>query len=47
MLLVTGKMLVSVTVDHLGWLRLAERTIELPRLIGITLLIGGCVAIRQ
>jgi transporter family-2 protein len=46
-LLVTGQMLASVTIDHFGWLGLAERPIDLSRLIGIVLLIGGCVLIRR
>ena len=46
-LLVTGQMLASVTFDHFGWLGLIQRPIDLPRLIGITLLIGGCVLIRR
>jgi bacterial/archaeal transporter family-2 protein len=46
-LLVTGQMLASVMFDHFGWLGLAQRSIDLPRLIGIALLIGGCVVIRR
>ena len=46
-LLVTGQMLASVMFDHFGWLGLAQRSIDLPRLIGIALLIGGCVLIRR
>ncbi|HEY2010159.1 MAG TPA: DMT family transporter [Rhizomicrobium sp.] len=46
-LLVTGQMLVSVIFDHFGWLGLAQRSIDLSRLIGVALLIGGCVLIRR
>jgi len=46
-LIVTGQMLASVMCDHFGWLGLAQRSIDLPRLIGIALLIGGCVLIRR
>jgi transporter family-2 protein len=46
-LLVTGQMLASVMFDHFGWLGLAQRSIDLPRLIGIALLIGGCVVMRR
>jgi bacterial/archaeal transporter family-2 protein len=46
-LLVTGQMVASVTFDHFGWLGLAQRPIDLPRLVGIALLIGGCVLIRR
>src|SRR3712207_6833489 len=46
-LLVTGQMLASVTFDHFGWLGLARRPIDVPRLIGVALLIGGVVLIRR
>ena len=46
-LLVTGQMLASVAFDHFGWLGLAERPIDVPRLIGVALLIGGVVLIRR
>lgn len=46
-LLVTGQMLASVTVDHFGWLGLTQRSIDLPRLIGVAMLIGGVVLIRR
>jgi transporter family-2 protein len=46
-LLVTGQMLASVTIDRFGWLGLPEHPIDLPRLIGTALLVGGCVLIRQ
>ena len=46
-LLVTGQMLASVTFDHFGWLGLAERPIDLPRLIGVALLVAGVVLIRR
>ena len=46
-LLVTGQMLASVAFDHFGWLGLAQRPIDLPRLIGVALLIGGVILIRR
>ncbi|GJE32372.1 DMT family transporter [Methylobacterium oxalidis] len=46
-LLVTGQMLASVAFDHFGWLGLAQRSLDLPRLLGIALLIGGVVLIRR
>ncbi len=46
-LLVTGQMLASVTFDHFGWFGLAQRPIDVPRLIGVVLLIGGVVLIRR
>jgi transporter family-2 protein len=46
-LLVTGQMFASVTFDHFGWLGLAQRPIDAPRLLGVTLLIAGVVLIRR
>ena len=46
-LLVTGQMLASVALDHFGWLGLTQRPIDLPRLVGMALLIGGCGFIQS
>jgi bacterial/archaeal transporter family-2 protein len=46
-LLVTGQMPASVAFDHFGWLGLAQRPVDVPRLIGVALLIGGVVLIRR
>ncbi len=46
-LLITGQMLASVAFDHFGWLGLAQRSVDLPRLIGAGLLIAGVVLIRR
>jgi len=46
-LLIAGQMLASVTFDHFGWLGLAQRSIDLPRLFGAVLLIAGVVLIRR
>ncbi len=46
-LLVAGQMLASVTFDHFGWMGLAERPVDAPRLIGVALLIAGVVLIRR
>ena len=46
-LLVTGQMLASVAFDHFGWLGLAQRPIDLSRVIGVILLIAGVVLIRR
>jgi bacterial/archaeal transporter family-2 protein len=46
-LLVTGQMLASVVFDHFGWLGLAQRPIDVPRLIGVALLIGAVVVIQR
>jgi transporter family-2 protein len=46
-LLVTGQMMAAITLDHFGWLGLTQRPIDLPRIIGVCLLIGGVVLIRR
>jgi transporter family-2 protein len=46
-LLVTGQMIASVVIDHFGWLGLAQRPVDLARLIGVGLLIGGVLLIRR
>jgi transporter family-2 protein len=46
-LLITGQMLASMTFDHFGWLGLAQRPIDLTRLMGAALLIGGVILIRR
>lgn len=46
-LLVTGQMLASVAFDHYGWLGLAQRPIDLPRIAGVVLLIAGVLLIRR
>ncbi|MCJ2069808.1 DMT family transporter [Methylobacterium sp. J-030] len=46
-LLVTGQMLASVLFDQIGLLGLAQRSIDLPRLVGVALLVGGVVLIRR
>jgi bacterial/archaeal transporter family-2 protein len=46
-LLVTGQMLASVTFDHFGWMGLAQRSADLPRLVGVALLIAGVLLIRR
>jgi transporter family-2 protein len=46
-LLVAGQMLASITFDHFGWLGLTQRSIDLPRLAGVALLIGGVILIRR
>jgi transporter family-2 protein len=45
--LVAGQMLASVAFDHFGWLGLAQRPIDLPRVIGVIFLIAGVVLIRR
>ncbi len=46
-LLVTGQMLASVAFDHFGLLGLAQRPVDVPRMIGVGLLIAGVLLIRR
>ena len=46
-LLITGQMLASLTFDHIGMLGVVQRPVDLPRLLGVALLIGGVVLIRR
>ena len=45
--LIAGQMITSITFDHFGWLGLAQRSIDLPRLLGAALLIAGVVLMRR
>jgi transporter family-2 protein len=46
-LLVTGQMIAAFAVDHFGWLGVQERPIDLPKMLGVALLVGGVVLIRR
>lgn len=46
-LLVAGQMMAALAFDHYGWLGIPQRPIDLPRLIGVALLVGGVVLIRR
>jgi bacterial/archaeal transporter family-2 protein len=46
-LLVTGQMIAALAVDHCGWLGVPERHIDLPRILGVALVVGGVILIRR
>jgi transporter family-2 protein len=46
-LLVTGQMLAGMAFDQFGWLGIPERQIDVPRLLGVALLVAGVVLIRR
>jgi transporter family-2 protein len=46
-LLITGQMLLSVALDHFGLFGLAQRTFDMPRAIGVALLIAGAILMRR
>lgn len=46
-LLITGQMLLSVTLDHFGLFGLVQRSFDMPRAIGVALLIAGAILMRR
>lgn len=46
-ILVTGQMIAALAFDHFGLLGIPERQIDLPRLLGVALLVGGVILIRR
>jgi bacterial/archaeal transporter family-2 protein len=46
-LLVTGQLVAALAFDHFGWLGIPQRPIDLPRLLGVALLVCGVVLIRR
>jgi bacterial/archaeal transporter family-2 protein len=46
-LIVAGQMLITLVFDHYGILGVPVKAINLPRLIGVLLVIGGVVLIRR
>jgi transporter family-2 protein len=46
-LLVTGQMVTAMAFDHFGLLGLAQRSADLPRIIGAALLIAGVILVRR
>jgi transporter family-2 protein len=46
-LLVTGQMVAGLIFDQFGWLGISERHIDLPRILGVALLVGGVILIRR
>jgi bacterial/archaeal transporter family-2 protein len=46
-LLVTGQMIAALAFDHFGLLGLAQRSADLPRLLGAALLVAGVILVRR
>lgn len=46
-LIIAGQMLITVVIDHYGLLGVPVKMINLPRIIGILLIIGGVILIRK
>lgn len=45
-LVILGQMVATLPIDHFGFLGMAVREINLPRIIGALLIIGGVILIR-
>jgi len=46
-LIVAGQMLITLVLDHFGFLGLDEKPVSIPRILGVLLIIGGVVLIRR
>lgn len=46
-LVVLGQMIVSLLLDHYGWLGVAVKPISIGRIVGAMLIVGGVVLIRK
>ena len=46
-LIIAGQMLVTLVLDHFGFLGLEQRPVSIPRVLGILLITGGVVLIRK
>jgi transporter family-2 protein len=46
-LLVAGQMMAALAFDHYGWLGIPQRPIDLSRMFGVILLVGGVILIRR
>lgn len=46
-LAIAGQMLVTLLIDHFGWLGVTEKPINLPRVFGAALITVGVILIRK
>ena len=46
-LLLAGQLVASILIDHYGWLGFSVQKVDLQRLIGVVLLVGGFLLIRK
>lgn len=46
-LVIAGQMLITLMIDHFGWLSVPEKPINLVRVLGATLITIGAVLIRK
>lgn len=46
-LFILGQMLTTLVIDHYGFFGLEQRSVDLPRLVGITLVIAGALLVKR
>lgn len=46
-ILLSGQLIASVLIDHFGWLGFPLQKMNIVRLLGILLLVGGFILIRR
>lgn len=46
-LIIAGQMLITLLLDHYGWLGVPIKAISIPRFMGVLLIIAGVVLIRR
>jgi transporter family-2 protein len=46
-LAIAGQMLISLIIDHFGFLDVPVKEISLPRVLGVLLIVGGVIIIRR
>jgi len=46
-LIIAGQMMVTLVLDHFGFLSLEQRPVTIPRVLGILLITGGVILIRR
>ncbi|MCW5959666.1 MAG: DMT family transporter [Pyrinomonadaceae bacterium] len=46
-LVIAGQMLITLIIDHFGWLDVPEKQISIPRVIGAALITVGVILIRK
>lgn len=44
---IVGQLASSVTIDHFGWLGIPEKRIDMGRVVGLLMLVGGVVLIER
>ncbi len=46
-LAIAGQMMVSLIIDHFGFLDVPVKEISVPRILGVLLIVGGVIVIRR